>query len=135
GVTADLLRTNIKNESVLPPDKTVERFLSDGRNARQFVTTFGNNPAVMEDVNKAVVSMARKKVVKDGVIDPAALAAFAEQYQEPLEVIGSDIDMVLQRVQSDAAKYQKGLADLSAEATALKETDWRSLVDKAMKSS
>jgi hypothetical protein len=135
GLTADLLRTNIKNETVLPPDKTVERFLSDGRNARQFVTTFGKNPAVMSDVNNAVLSMARKKVVRDGVVDPAALATFAEQYREPLAIIGSDVNNVLRRVQTEAAKYQKGIADLSDQATALKKSDWQSLVDSALKSS
>jgi hypothetical protein len=135
GVTADLLRTNIKNETVLPPDKTVERFLSDGRNARQFVTTFGNNPAVMTDVNNAILSMARKAAVKDGIIDPEALSAFAEKYREPLQVIGSNVDSVLSRVQTDAAKMQKGIADLTDQATALKKTDWRALVDSAVKSS
>jgi hypothetical protein len=135
GLTADLLRTNIKNETVLPPDKTVERFLFDGRNARQFVTTFGKNPAVMSDVNNAVLSMARKKVVRDGVVDPAALADFAEQYREPLAIIGSDVNNVLSRVQTEATKYQKGISDLSEQATALKKTDWRALVDSAMKSS
>jgi hypothetical protein len=135
GVTADLLRTNIKNETVLPPDKTVERFLSDGRNARQFVTTFGDNPAVMTDVNNAILDMARKAAVKDGVIDPAALAGFAEKYREPLKIIGSNVDAVLSRVQADAAKMQKGIADLTEQATALKKTDWRALVDSAVKSS
>jgi hypothetical protein len=135
GVTADLLRTNIKNETALPPDTTVEKFLSDGRNARQFVTTFGNNPAVMKDVNDAVLAMARKKAVKDGIVDPDALASFAEQYREPLRIIGSDVNTVLQRVQADAAKYQQGIADLSSQAKALKKTDWRALVDSAMKSS
>lgn len=135
GVSADLLRTNIKNETVLPPDKTVERFLSDGRNARQFVTTFGNNPAVMSDVNDAVLSMARKAAVKDGIVDPAALQDFAAKYREPLSIIGSDVTDILERVQADAVKYQQGIADLSSQAKALKKTDWRALVDSAMKSS
>lgn len=135
GVTADLMRTNIKNETVLPPDKTVEKFLSDGRNARQFVTTFGDNPAVMSDVNDAVLALARKAAVKDGIIDAKELAAFADKYREPLRIIGSNVDSVLSRVQADAAKMQKGIADLTDQAAALKKTDWRALVDSAIKSS
>lgn len=135
GVTADLMRTNIKNETVLPPDKTVEKYLSDGRNARQFVTTFGGNPAVMSDVNDAVLAMARKAAVKDGIVDPKALSTFAEQYREPLSIIGSDVNDIIDRVQSDAAKFQQGLSVLSEQAKALKKTDYKALVEDALKSS
>lgn len=135
GVTADLMRTNIKNETVLPPDKTVEKYLSDGRNARQFVTTFGGNPAVMSDVNDAVLAMARKAAVKDGIVDPKALSAFAEQYREPLSIIGSDVNDIIDRVQADAAKFQQGLSVLSEQAKALKKTDYKALVNDALGSS
>lgn len=135
GVTADLMRTNIKNETVLPPDKTVEKYLSDGRNARQFVTTFGGNPAVMSDVNDAVLAMARKAAVKDGIVDPAALSAFAEKYREPLSIIGSDVNDIIDRVQTDAAKFQQGLSVLSEQAKALKKTDYKALVNDALGSS
>lgn len=135
GVTADLMRTNIKNETVLPPDKTVEKYLSDGRNARQFVTTFGGNPAVMSDVNDAVLAMARKAAVKDGIVDPAALSAFAEKYREPLSIIGSDVNDIIDRVQADAAKFQQGLAVLTDQAKALKKTDYKALVNDALGSS
>ena len=135
GVTADLLRTNIKNETALPPDTTVKKFLSDGRNARQFVTTFGNNPAVMKDVNDAVLAMARKAAVKDGVVDPAALAKFAEEYREPLSIVGSDVNEIVTRVQTDAEKFQRGLVTLTEQAKALKKTDYKALVSDALKSS
>ena len=135
GVTADLMRTNIKNETVLPPDKTVEKYLSDGRNARQFVTTFGGNPAVMSDVNDAVLDMARKAAIKDGIVDPTALSSFAEKYREPLSIIGSDVNDIIDRVQSDAAKFQQGLSVLSEQAKALKKTDYKALVNDALGSS
>jgi hypothetical protein len=135
GVSGDLFRTNIKNETVLPPDTTVAKFLSDGRNARQFAATFGDNPAVMSDVNDAVLAMARKETVRDGVVDPKALTTFAEKYREPLDIIGSDVNDIIDRVQRDAVRMQKGISDLSEQATALKKTDWRALVDSAMKSS
>lgn len=135
GVTADLMRTNIKNETVLPPDKTVEKYLSDGRNARQFITTFGDNPAVMSDVNDAVLAMARKAAVKDGIVDPTALSTFAEKYREPLSIIGSDVNDIIDRVQSDAAKFQQGLAVLSEQAKTLKKTDYKALVNDALGSS
>ena len=135
GVTADLMRTNIKNETALPPDKTVEKFLSDGRNARQFVTTFGDNPAVMSDVNDAILAMARKVAVKDGIVDPTALSTFVEKYREPLSIIGSDVTDIVSRVQADAAKFQSGLATLTEQAKALKKTDYKALVNDALKSS
>jgi hypothetical protein len=135
GVSGDLFRTNIKNETVLPPDTTVAKFLSDGRNARQFATTFGDNPAVMSDVNDAVLAMARKEAVKDGIVDPKALASFAEKYREPLDIIGSDVNDIIEQVQRNAVRMQKGIADLTDQATALKKTDWRALVDSAVKSS
>jgi len=135
GVSGDLFRTNIKNETVLPPDMTVAKFLSDGRNARQFATTFGDNPAVMSDVNDAVLAMARKETVKDGLVDPKALASFAEKYREPLNIIGSDVNDIIDQVQRSAVRMQKGIADLTEQASALKKTDWRALVDSAVKSS
>lgn len=135
GVTADLMRTNIKNETVLPPDETASRYLANERNARQFVTTFGGNPAVMSDVNDAVLAMARKAAVKDGIVDPKALSAFAEQYREPLSIIGSDVNDIIDRVQADAAKFQQGLSVLSEQAKALKKTDYKALVNDALGSS
>lgn len=135
GVTADLMRTNIKNETVLPPDETAARYLANERNARQFATTFGDNPAVMSDVNDAVLAMARKAAVKDGIVDPAALSSFAEKYREPLSIIGSDVNDIIDRVQSDAAKFQQGLSVLSEQAKALKKTDYKALVNDALGSS
>lgn len=135
GVTADLMRTNIKNETVLPPDETVSRYLANERNARQFVATFGDNPAVMKDVNDAVLAMARKAAVKDGIVDPAALSTFVEKYREPLSIIGSDVTNIVSRVQADAAKFQNGLATLTEQAKALKKTDYKALVNDALKSS
>jgi hypothetical protein len=135
GVSGDLFRTNIKNETVLPPDTTVAKFLSDGRNARQFATTFGDNPAVMSDVNDAILAMARKEAVTDGIVDPKALASFVEKYREPLDVIGSDVNDIISQVQRSATRMQTGIAKLTEQAKALKETDWRALVDRAEKSS
>jgi hypothetical protein len=119
GETARLLQPSAFNETRLMPEDAVGKFLADETNARQFVTTFGNDPQARAAMAVGVEDMFRKAVVDPVTqrVKPDAVAKFLQTNERQLDTLeqgGLSIRNRLEQVQQQAANLAKGFDNLAA---------------------
>ncbi len=119
GETARLLQPSAFNETRLMPEDAVGKFLADETNARQFVTTFGNDPQARAAMAVGVEDMFRKAVVDPVTqrVKPDAVAKFLQTNERQLDTLeqgGVSIRNRLEQVQQQAANLAKGFDNLAA---------------------
>jgi len=119
GETARLLQPSAFNETRLMPEDAVGKFLANETNARQFVTTFGNDPQARAAMAVGVEDMFRNAVVDPVTqrVKPDAVAKFLQTNERQLDALeqgGLSIRNRLEQVQQQAANLAKGFDNLAA---------------------
>jgi hypothetical protein len=119
GETARLLQPSTFNETRLLPKNAVSKFFSDEDSARQFVTTFGNDPQARSAMAEGIESLFRSDVVNPATkqVDPNKIAAFLENNRASLDVFesgGVSIRPRLKAVQKEAEQLAAGFDNLAA---------------------
>ena len=119
GETARLLQPSTFNETRLLPKNAVGKFFSDEANARQFVTTFGNDPQARAAMAVGIEDMFREAVVDPVTqrVKPDAVAKFLQTNERQLSTLeqgGVSIRNRLEQVQRQAADFAKGFDNLAA---------------------
>lgn len=143
GITADVMRQSSKNEPRVLPSDVVSKYVGDENAARQFVTTFGQDPTAVDALRQGVADLFRKEVIDatTKAVNPEAAAKFLQRNKVVFDLLqrnGIDVRAPLNAVQERAAILSRGMDDLRTQAEALRKQvptgTPGELVDHALKS-
>lgn len=126
GVTGRLLKPGMFGETRVLPEDAVSKYLSDETSARQFITTFGNDPQAMQALRTGVADVFRSRVVDPvtKLVKPEAAAKFLQDNAAALsrlEQSGLNVRSLLEQTQREAATIAKGLDSLRTAGLAFKK--------------
>lgn len=134
GVTGRLLKPGTFGETRVLPEDSVAKYLSDETSARQFITTFGNDPQAMSALRTGVADLFRARVVDPAtkMVKPEAAAKFLQDNAAALnrlEQSGLNVRQLLEQTQREAATIASGLDNLKAAGASFKKGSASEMVD------
>ena len=118
-VTGRLLKDTAFGETRILPENTVAAYFKDPTDTRQFLTTFGADPQARAAFTTGVEDLFRRQLVDPGTmrLRPDAAAKFLEENAPKLQVLenaGMPIRQRLERIQTEAARLDEGLANVQS---------------------
>lgn len=118
-VTGRLLKDTAFGETRILPENTVAAYFKDPTDTRQFLTTFGADPQARAAFTTGIEDLFRRQLVDPGTmrLRPDAAAKFLEENAPKLQVLedaGMPIRQRLERIQTEAARLDEGLANVQS---------------------
>jgi len=108
GVGGELLAEGSFGRQMLLPEDLFSKVLSKEQYAKEFVTSFADDPQAMGAFRQGVMSLYKNKAAPGGVFDPKASAQFLKDNQAKLKILdraGLGIQDEINSLGKEAAKF------------------------------
>ena len=113
GEAAKIFENRVRNMNGINDEDVAAALVKGPTEAKSFVAMIGDNPAAMQKAQEGIEGIYRDKVIKDGVIDPAAHNAFMQKYGPQIDILDNAGMNLKDKLNTAVAKTQTALSPIN----------------------